>query len=198
MNEIVSGVMHWKTVHPNLGIEVSSYYLVDERVLLDPLEPKEGLDWFRQNGPPEHVLLSNRHHLRHSARFVESFGCTVRASRPGMHEFSDGGPVEPFDYGDDLPGGLKALEVGVICPDETAFHAPAFEALAVADGVINYDGLGFVPDQYIGDDPEGVKRGLREVYARLADQLEFDNLLLAHGDPIVGGARDALREFAAG
>jgi glyoxylase-like metal-dependent hydrolase (beta-lactamase superfamily II) len=129
---------------------------------------------------------------------VEAFGCVVRASRPGMHEFSDGEPVEPFDYGDDLPGGVKAYEVGVICPDETAFHVPAFQALAVADGVINYDGLGFVPDQYIGDDPEGVKRGLREVYARLAEELDFDNLLVAHGDPIVGGARDALREFAAG
>ena len=51
------------------------------------MEPEEGLDWFRENGPPAHVLLSNRHHDRDSAKFVEAFGCTVHASRPGMHEF---------------------------------------------------------------------------------------------------------------
>jgi hypothetical protein len=69
--------------------------------------------------------------------------------------------------------------------------------LSVADGVISYDGLRFVPDHYLGDDPEGVKRGLRDAYRRLCD-LEFDALLVAHGDPIPKGARAQLREFAAG
>jgi hypothetical protein len=32
----------------------------------------------------------------------------------------------------------------------------------------------------------------------LADALEFDHLLLAHGEPWIGGAREALRRFAAG
>lgn len=198
MNEILPGVVHWKKVHPNLGMEVSSYYLVDDRVLIDPMEPDEGMDWFRENGPPDHALLSNRHHYRDCGRFVEAFGCKVHASRPGMHEFKGGEPVEPFDYGDDLPGGVMAHEVGVICPDEAALHIPGKSALSVADGVVGYGGtLGFVPDQYIGDDPDAVKGGLRESYARLVE-LDFDSLLVAHGEPIVGGARDALREFAAG
>ena len=46
--------------------------------------------------------------------------------------------------------------------------------------------------------PVGVKAGLRTVYQRLADALEFDHLLLAHGEPWIGGAREALRRFAAG
>jgi glycosyltransferase involved in cell wall biosynthesis len=33
--------------------------------------------------------------------------------------------------------------------------------------------------------------------ARLADELEFDALLTAHGEPIPSGAREQLREFAA-
>jgi hypothetical protein len=48
----------------------------------------------------------------------------------------------------------------------------------------------------LGDDPEGVKTGLRRSYRRLLD-LDFDSLLFAHGDPIVGGGKDALRGFAA-
>lgn len=194
MNEIRPGIFHWTSAHPNLGIEVSSYYLAGERVLLDPLEPTEGIAWFRDQ-PPEHVLLSNRHHLRHSRRFAEGFGCSIRVSRPGMHEFAPDDRVEPFDFGDELPGGIRAHEVGVLCPDESALHVPAHRALAVADGVVNYGGLGFAPDEFLGDDPDAVKDGLRAAYARLLD-LDFETLLLAHGDPLVGGAKDALRAFA--
>jgi hypothetical protein len=68
--------------------------------------------------------------------------------------------------------------------------------MAVADGVVrDVDGpLTFVPDPLLGDDPEEIKRGLKAAYACLL-ALEFDHLLLAHGLPWIGGAREALREF---
>ena len=53
--------------------------------------------------------------------------------------------------------------------------------------------LGFVPDELM-DDPERTKAGLRNAYRRLLD-LDFDRLLLAHGDPIVHGAKDELFAF---
>jgi hypothetical protein len=198
MNEIAPGVFHWKAKHPKIGIEVSCYYLPAERVLIDPIEPEDGLDWLRENGPPEHILLSNRHHYRSSAALVDAFGCTVHASRPGMHEFSDDQPVEPFDFGDELPGGVKAYEAGAICPDDSVLHIPARSALSVADGVINYGGLGFVPEEHLGDAVEATKSEIRESYGRLAAELDFDHLLVAHGEPVVGGAKDALAKFAAG
>ena len=85
-----------------------------------------------------------------------------------MHEFSDDQPVEPFDYGDELPGGVKAYEAGAICPDDTALHIPAHSALSVADGVINYGGLGFVPEEHLGDDVDAMKRAIRESYGKIA------------------------------
>jgi hypothetical protein len=113
-----------------------------------------------------------------------------------MHEFAGDDPVEPYDFGETLAGGAVTVhEVGSICPDEAALHIPAVSALAVADGVVSYDGLRFVPDNLM-DDPEDTKAGLREAYGRLAAELEFDNLLVAHGDPLVGGAREQLREFS--
>ena len=73
-------------------------------------------------------------------------------------------------------------------------------ALAVADGAVRWDDgeLSFVPDQYLGegDEIEAAKRGLREGYARLADQLEPEHLLLAHGSPVIGDGAAALRRFA--
>jgi glyoxylase-like metal-dependent hydrolase (beta-lactamase superfamily II) len=196
MELIAPGVVHWTAPHERIGVDVSSYYLSDELVLLDPMEPPEGLDWFEENGPPTDVLLTNRHHDRHAWRFAERFGCRVHCVRVGVHELEDRGEVVPFDFGDELPGGAIAHEVAAICPDECAFHFPKHRALAVADGVIRYgDQLNFVPDKYM-DDAEETKRELRDAYARLAEELDFDTLLVAHGEPLVGGARALLREFA--
>ncbi|HTX31773.1 MAG TPA: hypothetical protein VMD09_10315 [Solirubrobacteraceae bacterium] len=195
MRENAPGVWHWSARHEHIGTDVSSYFLETERVLLDPMIPPEGIDWLADHGPPEHILLTNRHHDRQSWELRDRFACSVRCVRNGMHELEGRGPAEPFDFGDELPGGIVAYEVDSICPDETALHIPAHRALACADGVIHYGSeLGFVPERYM-DDPEQTKAGLRAAYARLLD-LDFDTLLLAHGAPWVGDAKAALRRFA--
>ena len=142
------------------------------------------------------MLLTNRHHYRSSAEFAERYGVTVHCVREGMHEFTHGERVEPFDFGDALPGGVVAYAVGAICPDETALHIPARDALALADGAVRWEAggpLAFVPDDLM-DEPELTKEGLRASYRRLA-QLDFEHLLLAHGEPFVGNGRDVLAEF---
>jgi hypothetical protein len=197
VREIAPGLWHWTARHEDIHMDVSSYYLLNERVLIDAMVPAEGLEWFDEHGAPEHVLLTNRHHDRHAWRLREAFGCVVHCIRNGLHELEGRGPVEAFDFGDELPGGPRAFEVDAICPDETAFHIPAHSALACGDGVVRWPGnveLAFVPDQFM-DDPEQTKRGLRDAYRRLLD-LDFDLLLLAHGDPVVGRGREALRAFA--
>ena len=196
IRELAPGILHWKAKHSNIGADVSSYLLTESRVVLDPIMPAEGIDWFEEKDlRPAAIVLSNRHHWRNSGELVERFGCPVYASRPGLHEFGPDRPVEAFDFGATLPGGIVAHEVGVICPDETALEIPEVKALAVADGVIDYDRLGFVPDQYL-DEPEHTKRGLYDRYERLADAVDFEHLLVAHGDPIVLNGRAELREWA--
>jgi hypothetical protein len=158
--------------------------------------PPEGIHWFEARGAPEHAVLTNRHHDRDAWRLRAAFGCTVHCIRNGLHELDGRGPVEAFEFGDEIPGGLIVHEVGAICPDETALHIPRHRALACADGVVRWRGgdrLQFVPD-WLMDDPEQTKQGLRDAYRRLLD-LDFDLLLLAHGDPVVGGAQDALGAF---
>jgi len=195
MKEVLPGIYHWTVTHPRIKISVSSYYLAHAGVVIDPLIPGEGLDWFRE--PPKHVFLTNRHHYRHSGRFAEKFGCTVWCVESGLYEFKRDEQVRAFRFGDTLPGDVVAVEIGAICPDETAFYIPTAGGLfVVADGVIREDDgpLVFVPDKYMGDDPEIVKTGLKRSYRRLLER-DFDHLLLAHGWPWIGGAKKALRQF---
>jgi hypothetical protein len=196
VQEIAPGLWHWTGMHPKIRIDVSSYYLAGERVLIDPLVPAEGLEWFREHGEPQHVLLTNRHHDRDAWRLREVYDCAVHCVRSGVHELEGRGPVEPFDFGDELPGGVTAYEVDAICADETALYAAAHRALACADGIVRWRQEGelqFVPDRYM-DEPERTKAGLRDAYRRLLD-LDFDLLLLAHGGPVVDGAKHSLRAF---
>ena len=75
---------------------------------------------------------------------------------------------------------------------------PRHRAVAIADGVTNYDGLDFFSDSLLGEDPEAEKQRLRDGFARLVAAVDFDHLLLAHGPPIVGDGREQLSRFAAG
>jgi hypothetical protein len=195
MDELLPGVCHWTATHPNTGSEVSSYWVRPSRAVIDALLPDEGTEPFRED-PPERVLLSNRHHLRHAERFTEEFGSVIECSKPGLHEFENGPGVQGFDFGEEVAPGIEALEVDAICPDESALLIRDAGALSIADGIRHYDGeMDFFADWLLGDDPEGVKAGLRESYRGLLD-LDFDNLLFAHGDPLIGGGKEALRRFA--
>jgi hypothetical protein len=193
MNEIAPGVLDWTAFRDTIGQDVHSHYVTEPGVLIDPMPPNGGLP-----DEPRLVVLTNRHHLRYAA----DYDCPVRCHEAGLHEF-EGGDVEVqgFAFGDELAPGVRALEVGVLCPEETALHIAAGDGvLAFADAVIRGrdGGLTFVSDYLLGDDPEAVKSGLRGAFARLLEEQEFDALLLAHGDPSPSGGRAELERLVTG
>jgi hypothetical protein len=199
IREVLPGVHHWTRVHPRIRAVVSSYYVAPAGVLIDPLVPREGLEWFEGRRRPEQVVMTIRHHLRDGERFAEAFGCALRCHVDGLHEFVDGPDVQGFDFGDELASGVTALEVDAISPEETALHIEhGGGAIAFGDGLTRPGGgpLRFVPDFLIGDDPEGVKRELASAFDRLLE-LDFEALLFAHGEPLVGEGKQALHRFVA-
>lgn len=193
MDEVIPGILHWKAKHPNIGVDVSSYLLVDAGIVLDPILPEgEGPDWIGHD--IEKVVLTCRHH----GRSASDFGVPVLVHRSGLHEFEGSGvDVQPYDTGDELAPGVRVLPFGRICPDDAVLHiALGPGVLAFGDGILNYGGLGHPPDQYIGDDPEAIKADIVEGLVPLADE-DFDVLLFAHGDPVAGGGKALLQEFVA-
>jgi glyoxylase-like metal-dependent hydrolase (beta-lactamase superfamily II) len=196
VEEILPGIFHWTAEHPHIHVRVSSYWLAEDGVLIDPLVPPEvGLDRFEG---ARAVILSNRHHYRESGRFRERFGCAVHVPSSGLRDFGpDRQPVEPYDPGDELPGGLVVHEVGAICPDDMALHRPASRAIWFADGLVHGNsGVGFVIDRLM-DEPEQTKQGLLRSFERILGEAEFDHVLFAHGEPVLGDGRAQLEELVA-
>lgn len=200
MDEVTGGILHWTTYHDGIGHTVHSHLHIPSGAVFDPRLPEGGVEALASAALPSVVLLSNRHHLRHAPALAEAYGCPIRVHEAGLHEFAGGDApaVEGFAFGDEVAPGVTAVEMGVICPEETVFRIEADPgALLFADAVMRVDGeLTFVPDQLLGDDAAAVKDGMRTRIGELAEQEDFDVLLLAHGAPMASGGRDALRRFA--
>jgi hypothetical protein len=196
MRELFPGVYHWTAFHHPIGTRVSSYYVAPARVVIDPKLPEDGLDALPDQ--PQQVLLTSGHHDRDAHAIADAFGIPILVSREGRDYLDGALDVEVFNDGDEVAPGVTAIHIGKLSDDEGAFHLAVGDgAISFADGLIRYRGeLGFVSDELIGDDPESVKRGLKQAFRGLLTR-DFDNLLFAHGDPLVGGGKEALRRFAA-
>ncbi len=191
--ELFPGLYRWTAVHPQIGVEVSSHYLPGERIVFDPLLPAGGVEWFERHGGVGSVVLSNRHHLRHSPLLAKRYACPIRCHEAGLHEFSDELGVAGFAFGERLSGGVVALEMDAICPEDTVLRLEVGPgALLFADALINHGEVGFVSDRLIGDHPEKVKQEIAEKASALAGE-PIEALLFAHGDPLLEGGREALR-----
>jgi hypothetical protein len=197
--EILPGVHHWTAQHPRQRFTVSSYWLDDGGVAIDPVIPSEGIDWFaRRPTPATAVVLSNRHHYRDSGALNERFGCPILVPRAGLHEFTHGQPVNPYDPGDELAGGLLAVEIGALAPDDGALYLASLRALWLADSVVRAftpgSRPGFVIDSLM-DDPPGTKRGLVVALGSVLDTYAIEHVLLAHGEPMLGDGGEQLRQL---
>jgi hypothetical protein len=198
MDEIIPGLLHWTAFRDTIGTDVHSYLHEPSGTVLDAMVPPEGLDAFGER-EIRRVVLTNRHHYRDADAYRDRFGATVHCHEAGLHEFRAEQAVQGFAWGDELAPGVTAHEVGVLCPEETAIHlGGGGGALAFADAVTRRrsGALGFFGDALLGEDPEAVRAGLRAAFARLASELDFEAMLLAHGDPVARGAREQLAAFA--
>jgi hypothetical protein len=196
MREIFPGVYHWSVFHEPIRTNVSSYYVEPAGIVIDPKIPEEGVTSLP--GRPQQIVLTSGHHHRDAARLAEELGIPIRVSREAADRLGGTLEVEVFGHHDEVAPGVTAIHIGKLSDDEGALHIAVGEgAIAFADGLIRYGGaLGFVPDELIGERPDQVKEGLKDAFRGLLTR-DFDHLLFAHGDPLVGGGKEALRKFAA-
>jgi hypothetical protein len=197
IDEPIPGLVCWSAFHEGIGATVYSSFATGSGTLIDPMVPEDGVEAVGRLGEPRTIVLSNRHHYRHSSRFVERYGCTVVCHEAGLHEFGADKRVGGFAFGAELSKDVRALELDSICPEETTLLiSVGAGALSFADGLTRDDdgALSFMPDSLLGEDSEAVKAGL-ERNLRSMLELDFDALLFAHAPPIAEGGKALLSDF---
>ena len=201
IREVEPGIHHWTAIHPRLRLPVDSYYIEPARMVLDPMVPREGLEWFERERPPARSssptdtisAIASATRRRSAVRSV--------AARPACTSSSAARRSRGSRSGRSWRRGSSHTSWERSAPTTPRYtsRTPAAARSRFADGLARPrgGGLTFVPGFLMGDDPTPVRAGLRESLRRLLD-LEFDNLLFAHGEPLIGGGKVALREFVAG
>jgi hypothetical protein len=108
IREVLPGVYHWTAIHPRIRLPVDSYYIEPRAGCPRPGGAARGSRVVRAASDPGPDRLTKRHHLRHSERYAEAFGCPIRCSDAGLHEVERGSKVEGFAFGEELAPGITA------------------------------------------------------------------------------------------
>jgi hypothetical protein len=118
-----------------------------------------------------------------------------------MHAFADGSrPATGYEAEARLPGGLIAVQIVVLSPDDNALYSSSLKALWFADSVVRSsdaeadEPLGFVPDSLM-DDPSDTKRGILDAVSMILDRYDVENVFMAHGGAVIGDGEEKLRDL---
>jgi glyoxylase-like metal-dependent hydrolase (beta-lactamase superfamily II) len=144
-------------------------------VMIDPLPVAAKA--LERLGRIEAICLSVQSHQRSSWKLRKQLGVRVYAPRAadGLEE----SPDHWYSEGDPLPGGLRAIHAPGPCEASYVFYSRETSAR-----------FRFVSDEYM-DDPAAARASVEKILAR--SDLSYDVLCSAHGNPLKGGAVDAIR-----
>jgi glyoxylase-like metal-dependent hydrolase (beta-lactamase superfamily II) len=159
----------------------------DGVVFIDPLDPPPEI------GTPDHTLITVFFHARDARGRVWAPKELVRRLRNRGIEVTD-----PFEPGDDLPGGIRCYETAR--SGEVVYWLPAERALVVGDVLLGAgakpratdEPLRLCPARWLdgGKTLDELKASLRPLLG-----LPVEQVLVSHGDPVLADGRARLAEL---
>jgi hypothetical protein len=208
--KLAKDLWRWTARHPEwhpgeFGSEVACFALRTggDTILVDPLlppDPEPVLTLVEDNlGDRLSILITIPYHVRSSEEIWRRFrkkadtgiwghpACAKRLE--GTSAFNELHP------GDELPAGITAHRIGKPRRHETPLHVPSHKALVFGDAVAETDGKLVVWATSKVD--EKVERFHRERFNPTLEpllELDFDRVLVTHGEPIARDGRKALRD----
>lgn len=194
MREIVPGIWMWSWLSPPHGYNFNGHLIEqpDGNVCIDPVEPgPEGLADLARRGVAR-IVLTNRNHSR-AANMVRARTHARIAIHPAdaAHARNEGAEIEDAFHAGDWVGPLAVVAVPGKSPGEVALHWPARRILIVGDALIgNPPGSCRLLRDAVMDDPPRLRTSVKALL-----DLDFDTLLVGDGEPIIGGAKDRVREL---
>jgi hypothetical protein len=159
-----------------------AYPASDAFVLIDPLVPAQSETRFWQamdvlieaHGGPVAVLTTIKFHRRSRDAFVERYGASTSRAKSA------------------LPEGVRSQPIRGA--GEVMFWLPAHRALVPGDRILGgrRGGLRLCPESWLGYLGSGMTREKLRERLRPLLELPIEMVLVSHGEPVLGGGRDAL------
>jgi glyoxylase-like metal-dependent hydrolase (beta-lactamase superfamily II) len=194
MEAIAGDIRTWSWFSAPHGYNFNGYLVPGAQgaICIDPVETSvEDLEEIAQ-ARPTRILLTNRNHVRASARVRERTGARI-AIHPADAAYARGQGVTLDDeicVGERI-GPLVVVGVPGKSLGEVAFHWPERKVLIVGDAVIgNPPGQCGLLRVQVMSDPPLLRESVRGLLA-----LDFDTLLVGDGVSILSGAKDRLLEL---
>jgi glyoxylase-like metal-dependent hydrolase (beta-lactamase superfamily II) len=211
VDELAPGLWRWTARHPewhpgDFGAEVASFAVRagdGTLMLVDPLlppEPEAVLETIESElGDRLAILITIPYHVRSAEELWQRFGkdaeTTVHGHPAAAKRLEDRSAFHEIEPGTSLPAGVTAHTIGKPRRFETPLHLPSHGALVFGDAVAEVDGRLVV---WATDKVDAkVERFYRERFNPTLEpllELDFDRVLVTHGQPVLSGGKRALRQ----
>ena len=174
----------------------------DDTLLIDPLLPPDPDEVLRTiEGTLDGrvaILITIPYHVRSAEeiwqRYRKDAETTIHGHPAAAKRLEDRSGFREIEPGTPLPAGVTAHTIGRPRRHETPLHLPSHDALVFGDAVAEADGRLVVWTSEKVD--AKVERFYRERFNPTLEpllELDFDNVLVTHGQPVLGGGKPALR-----
>jgi hypothetical protein len=209
MEKLTEGLWRWTARHPEwhpgeFGAEVACFAARagDTTLLIDPLLPPDPQPVLETiEGALDDrlaILITIPYHVRSSEelwqRYHKDAETTIHGHPAAAKRLKDRSAFRAIEPGVPLPGGVTAHTIGKPRRYEMPLHLPSHGALVFGDAVAETDGRLVV---WATDKVDAkVERFNRERFNPTLEpllELDFDAVLVTHGQPVLEGGRNALR-----
>ena len=211
MENMTEGLWRWTARHPEwhpgeFGAEVASFaadagdgtlLLIDPLLPPDPEPVLEVLD--DRAGGRVAILISVPYHVRSSEelwkRYRKDAEVTIHGHRACAKRLKDTSAFREIDPDVPMPAGVTAYPIGKPRRHEMPLHVPSHSALVFGDAVAETDGRLVMWSSEKVD--ANVDRFYRERFAPTLEpllDLDFDRVLVTHGQPVMRNGRKALAD----
>ena len=213
MERLGDGLWRWTTRHPEwhpgeFGAEVACFAAQagDTTLLIDPLLPEDEqaattvLDAIDAAVADRvAILITIPYHVRSSEelwrRYAKDAETSIHGHRACTKRLKDDSAFREIEPGVPLPGGVTAHTIGKPRRYEMPLHLPSHDALAFGDAIAETDGrLVMWATDRIDDKVASFYRDRFAPTVRPLLELAAENVLVTHGQPILGDGAKALRK----
>jgi hypothetical protein len=209
MHRLREGLWRWTARHPEwhpgeFGAEVACFAAQagDTTLLIDPLLPPDPTPVIEVVnallGSRLAILITIPYHVRSSEQLWQRYKgdaeTTIHGHRACAKRLEDTSAFTAIEPGAELPGGVTAHPIGKPRRYEMPLHLPSHGALVFGDAVVEHEGALKVWAHDKVD--KKVERFYRERFApsvKTLLELDFDSVLVTHGEPVLQGGKEALR-----